>query len=114
MEKVKIEPIKVIGISVRTTNENNQAATDISQLWQQFLGNGLIEMIPNKVDASIYSIYTDYEGDYTKPYTTFLGCRVTDFSEIPEGLTGRSFKGGTYEHSPVRGDLMKGLVINHS
>mgnify|MGYP000996674423 CR=1 FL=1 len=113
MEKVKIEPIKVIVISVRTTNENNQAATDISQLWQQFLGNGLIEMIPNKVDAAIYSIYTDYEGDYTKPYTTFLGCRVTDFSEIPEGLTGRSFKGGTYEHSPVRGDLMKGLVIKH-
>jgi predicted DNA-binding transcriptional regulator YafY/predicted transcriptional regulator YdeE len=113
MEKVKIEPFKVIGIGIRTSNENNQAATDITQLWQRFMGTGLIEKIPNKVDATIYSFYTDYEGDYTKPYTTFLGCMVTDFSEIPEGLTGRSFKGGTYEKSSARGDLMKGLVINH-
>lgn len=113
MEKVKIEPFKVIGIGLRTTNENNQAATDITQLWQRFLGKGLIEKIPNKVDATIYSLYTDYEGDFTKPYTVFLGCRVTDFSEIPEGLSGRSFKGGTYEKSAARGDLMKGLVIKH-
>lgn len=113
MEKVKIEPFKVIGIGIRTTNKNNQAATDITQLWQRFLGQGLIEKIPNKVDATIYSIYTDYDGDYTLPYTTFLGCKVTDLSEIPEGLTGRSFKGGTYEKSSARGDLMKGLVIRH-
>jgi predicted DNA-binding transcriptional regulator YafY/predicted transcriptional regulator YdeE len=113
MEKVKIEPFKVIGIGTRTTNENNQAATDITQLWQRFIGAGLIEKIPNKVDAAIYAIYTDYDSDYTKPYTTFLGCRVTDFGEIPEGLTGRSFKGGTYEKSSARGDLMKGLVIRH-
>jgi predicted DNA-binding transcriptional regulator YafY/predicted transcriptional regulator YdeE len=113
MEKVKIEPFKVIGIGTQTTNENNQAATDITQLWQRFLGKGLIAKIPNKVDATIYSLYTDYEGDYTKPYTVFLGCRVTDFSEIPEGLSGRSFKGGTYEKSSARGDLMKGLVIKH-
>lgn len=113
MEKVKIEPFKVIGIGLRTTNENNQAATDITQLWQRFLGKGLIEKIPNKVDATIYSLYTDYEGDFTKPYTVFLGCMVTVFSEIPEGLTGRSFKGGTYEKSSARGDLMKGLVIRH-
>ena len=113
MEKVKIEPFKVIGIGVRTTNENNQAATDITQLWQRFIGNGLVGKIPNKVDGAIYALYTDYEGDYTKPYTTFLGCMVTDFSEIPEGLSGRSFNGGTYEKSSAKGDLMKGLVINH-
>lgn len=32
MDKVKIQPFKVIGISVRTTNENNQAAKDIGDL----------------------------------------------------------------------------------
>lgn len=32
MNKVKIEPFKVIGISGRTTNENNQAAKGIADL----------------------------------------------------------------------------------
>lgn len=33
MEKLTIESFKVIGISVRTTNKNNQVAKDIGDLW---------------------------------------------------------------------------------
>lgn len=113
MEKVKIEPFKVIGISIRTTNENNQAATDIAGLWQRFIRGALIEKISNKVDATIYSLYTDYEGDYTKPYTALLGCQVSHLSEIPEGMTGKSFEGGSYIKTSAKGDLLKSLVINH-
>ncbi len=33
MQKVNIEAFKVIGIAVRTSNQNGQSAQDIGQLW---------------------------------------------------------------------------------
>lgn len=112
MNKVKIEPFKVIGISVRTTNENNQAAKDIGDLWGKFMNDKILEAIPNKIDNTVYSIYTDYESDHTKPYTTILGCRVENLNDIPNGMIGKSFDGGNYLKLSAQGDLMKDLIIN--
>ena len=112
MNKVKIEPFKVIGISVRTTNENNQAAKDIADLWGTFMNDKILEAIPNKIDSTIYSIYTDYESDHTKPYTAILGCRVENLNDIPNGMIGKSFDGGSYVKLAAKGDLMQGLIVN--
>lgn len=112
MNQVKIEPFKVIGISVRTTNNNNQAAKDIANLWSKFMHDRYLEAIPNKIDNTVYSIYTDYESDHTKPYTTILGCSVENLNDIPNGMIGRSFNGGDYVKLSAKGDLMKGLIMN--
>nr|WP_315033872.1 GyrI-like domain-containing protein [uncultured Chryseobacterium sp.] len=112
MKNVKVEPFMIIGISVRTTNENNQAAKDIPALWEKLMGENIISRIPGKIDDTIYSIYTDYEKDHTKPYTTILGCRVENLDHIPEGLVGKSFEGGDYVKFTTKGDLAKDLVIN--
>lgn len=111
MNTIKIEPFKVIGISVRTTNENGQSATDIGELWNKFMSEGIIERIPNKIDNVILSIYTDYEGDYTKPYTTLLGCKVENLNKIPKGMIGKEFEGGSYSKFTAKGDLTKGAVF---
>ena len=60
------------------------------------MSEGIAEKIPNKIDQSILSIYTNYEGDHTQPYDTILGCKVSSLQEIPEGMVGQSFNGGTY------------------
>jgi len=112
MNNVKMEPFKVIGISVRTTNENNQAAKDIPVLWEKLMNEDILNRIPNKIDNTIYSIYTDYEKDHTKPYTTILGCKVENHDHIPEGMVGKSFDGGDYIKFTTKGDLAKDLVIN--
>lgn len=112
MNRVKVEPFLIIGISVRTTNENNQAANDIAGLWTKFMGENVLEEIPNKIDNTVYSIYTDYESDHTKPYTTLLGCKVTSLHSIPDGMIGKSFDGGNYVKLSAKGDLMKGLIVN--
>ena len=113
MQKIEIAPFQLIGIEIRTTNENNKAAEAIPKLWQRFMSEDIANKIPNKVSDDIYSLYTEYESDYTKPYTTVLGCRVNSLEEIPDGMVGKSFKGGTYLKSTVKGDLMKGVVIEH-
>lgn len=112
MNNVKIEPFKVIGISVRTTNENGQAGKDIPVLWEKMISENIVNSIPNKIDNTIYSIYTDYEKDHTKPYTTVFGCKVENLDNIPEGMVGYSFDGGEYLKFVPKGDLSKGLVIN--
>ena len=113
MQTVKIEPFKMIGIAIRTTNEGQKADKEIAELWQRFLGENIPDKIPNKVDYTIYSLYTEYEGDHTKPYTTILGCKVSNLDEVPEGMVGKSFDGGTYSKTTAKGDLMKGLIVNH-
>ena len=110
MKNVQLEAFNIIGISVRTTNENNQAGIDIGALWGRFMAEGVSAKIPNKIDESVYSIYTEYEGDYTQPYTTVLGCRVESLDDVPEGLEGFTFEGGNYGSLTAKGDLTKGLV----
>ena len=112
MQTVKIEPFKIIGISIRTTNENGQASQEIAKLWQRFMSENVISKIPNKIDNAVYSLYTEYESDHTKPYTTILGCKVENLDNVPNGMVGKSFDGGTYYKTTAKGDLMQGLVVN--
>lgn len=112
MHKVDIQPFHLIGIAVRTTNVNSQAAKDIQALWRQFLSEQILHKIPNKIDGTIYSLYTEYEGDHMKPYTAMIGCKVSELSKIPDGMVGKSFDGGTYVKFTARGDLQKGLIVN--
>ncbi|WP_192348459.1 GyrI-like domain-containing protein [Algoriphagus sp. Y33] len=113
MRKVKIKPFQLVGIAIRTTNEGQKADREIAELWQRFMGEGILEKIPNKIDYTIYSLYTEYEGDHTKPYTAILGCKVENLDEIPEGMLGKSFDGGTYIKTSAKGDLGKGLIVTH-
>jgi len=110
MLTIKIEPFMVIGIVVRTTNENGQSAKDIGELWGRFMSEGIVEKIPNKIDATVLSIYNNYQGDHSQPYDTILGCKVSSLENIPEGMIGHSFDGGTYVKFVSKGDLTKGVV----
>lgn len=109
MEVVEFD---VIGISVRTTNENGQCGIDIPALWKRFFAENVMEKIPNKVDSSIYSVYTDYESDFTKPYTTILCCKVKNLNTIPKGMIGRRIGGGKFSKFTASGDLNQGVVFS--
>jgi len=112
MKKVNIAPFQLIGISVKTINENGQAANEIAEMWGKFLHENLLDAIPNKIDNTVYSLYTDYEGDHTQPYTVMLGCRVKHLHDIPEGMVGKAFDGGNYVKTTAKGDLTNGLIVN--
>lgn len=112
MVKVKLAAFNIIGIAVRTTNENGKAAKDIPALWEQFMNENVLSKIPNKIDNTVYSLYTNYESDHTQPYTTIIGCKVENLDAVPEGMVGQSFDGGDYLKMTVRGNLAEDLVIN--
>lgn len=112
MKTTTIEQFYIIGITIRTTNENGQSGTDIPFLWHTFMTENIAAQIPNKVDDAVYSVYTDYELDHTKPYTTLLGCRVSSLDQIPEGLTGKTIEGGKYATITAKGNLNDNIVFS--
>ena len=58
----------------------------MGKLWEQFYTQNIPNQIPHKVGLEIYSIYTDYEADYTGKYTCIIGQKVNSLDTIPDGL----------------------------
>lgn len=112
MEKQILKSFFIVGLSVRTSNENGQAATDIPALWDRFSTENIGAQIKGKLSEEVYSVYTEYEGDYTKPYTTIIGYRVENLDHIPEEMDGIQIDGGEFVKFTVKGNLHEGVVYN--
>ena len=110
MKEIRIQPFYIAGLSVRTTNENNQMMTDIPALWQRFISENIASQLSSKLSSDVYCIYTNYESDHTKPYTVHLGCRVSDAFVPSDGLTTLYYEGGKYRRFAAKGDLQQGAV----
>jgi predicted transcriptional regulator YdeE len=102
---VDIDAFNIIGIPVKTTNENGQAMQDLGQLWSRFYGDSIIGQIPGRISDEVYSVYTDYESDYTGAYTTIIGCRVRSLADIPDGMAGKEIEGGKYVRFTCKGKM---------
>jgi predicted transcriptional regulator YdeE len=101
----ELPPFYIIGISVRTTNQNNQSQKDIGELWGRFMNDKIADKIPNKESNDIYCMYTDYESDYKGPYTTILGCKVSSLANIPVGFVGKVIPATKYQVYTSTGKL---------
>lgn len=112
MQQVTKPAFHLIGISIRTSNEAAKSYGDIAKLWERFVSEDVMKMIPNKVDSEVLSVYTNFESDHTQPYDTVLGCRVSSLETIPEGMQGYSFPETTYSQFIVKGDLTQGAVYD--
>lgn len=108
-KSVKIEPFLVIGIALRTNYDN--AAKEIPSHWERFYKEGIGDKIPNVIDNRVIALYTDYEGDFTDPYTLIVGKKVSSIDEVPEGMISKSIPKGSYAQftsaGKIPGCLMK-------
>lgn len=111
-EKQTLKSFSVIGITVRTSNAEGKAAVDIPGLWDKFWKSDVATQLPERLNNDIYSIYTEYDGDYTRPYTTLIGYRVQNLDHVPEGFTGIVIREGTYLKHTAKGKLSDGIVFN--
>ncbi|MES2656685.1 MAG: effector binding domain-containing protein [Bacteroidota bacterium] len=109
---MQIDTFNIIGIAVRTTNENGQSSKDIPALWNTFMAEGILAKIPNRISDDIYCMYTEYEKDHTKPYTTIIGCKVADLTNVPTGMVGKTIETAQYAIHTIQGNIMEGIVYN--
>lgn len=105
-----IPAFHVIGISIRTTNANGQSAIDIENLWNKFWNEKIQEQIPNKIDDEFYAVYTDYETDFTGPYTTIIGSAVSSLNNIPEGFVGMTIGAANYQKFISKGKMPEAVL----
>lgn len=97
-----------IGLELRTNNEECSLAMPAHK--DRFFKEDILSKIPNKMNESILALYTDYEGDYTKPYSWILGCEVSGLEEVPEGLVGRVIPESKYAVFTTKGEFPQGLI----
>lgn len=92
---VEMDAFTLIGIEARTSNSNSGRAV-ISEQWERFFKGGISDRIPNKQDASIYALYTDYASNRDGEYSLVIGARASDAALAPAGMVKKSVPKGKY------------------
>ena len=94
---VQQEAFTVIGIAVRTNNAGEMTPEGvIGKQWARFVQEGLLEKIPNRADANIVALITDYASDKDGEYTQVIGARVTRADHVPAGMVVKQVAAGRY------------------
>ncbi len=102
-----LEGFKLAGIALptKTTNENGQSAIDCGNLWQQFEKEDYKQRIPGRINNEILAVYYNYEGDYTQPFSYFIGCKITEDTVVSEGLKTLTIEAGNYKKITAKGKM---------
>ena len=109
-EIVELGEKVVTGIRIKTTNQDGKAMQDIGTSWQRLFANGIYEKIQNKVNKKTIGLYTEYEGDYTKPYIFIAGAEVSQKAESNEEIVSKVIPKGKYARFIITGDVQKSVV----
>jgi predicted transcriptional regulator YdeE len=99
MEPTVVEhpEFSVIGIQVRTSNAKEVTGGGaIPKQWEKFFKEGIADKIPNKVDSTIYAVYTNYASDYNGEYDFIIGMKVSTVSDVPPGMVAKKVPKGRY------------------
>ena len=97
-----------IGFELKTNNEECSLAMPAHK--DRFFNENIVSKIPNKTNGNILALYTDYEGDYTKPYSWILGCEVSTLDQVPAGLVGKIIPESMYAIFTTQGEFPQGLI----
>ena len=107
-EIVELEEKVVVGIKVKTTNQEGKSIQDIGLTWQK-LFTGVYEKIQNKLNNKTIGLYTEYEGDYTKPYTFIAGAESNKSIEDNEEIVSTIIPKGKYAKFIITGDVQNSV-----
>jgi predicted transcriptional regulator YdeE len=109
---VQQEEFTVVGIAVRTSNaEQMTEARPIGKQWERLFREGVLAAIPNKADANIVALYTEYASDKDGAYTYVLGARVTKVESVPAGMVAKKVQAGRFAvFTSERGPVQKVVV----
>ena len=110
-EIVNLDEKHIVGLIKNTTNEEEKSIKDIGSLWSNFFNNDYYSKICGKVNKKTIGLYTDYEGDFTKPFN-FLTCvEVNSESIVQYPLVYKRIPAGKYAKFIIKGDIQKSVAL---
>lgn len=98
-------PIHIIGLELRTSNDNGRSLTEIPPFWERFMAENRISQIPSPLSADLYAVYTHFENEgknNTGLYSMIIGCAVSSDTLPPDGFTKVTIPPGNYRVFPVK------------
>ena len=107
MATTPVKEIYLVGLSLKekTSNAHGQSSIDCKNLWHQFEDGNYAAGITGKLGDEIYGVYHHYEGDSSRPFSYFIGCRVKKDAPLPPGLERMLIPAGKYEKISVKGKM---------
>lgn len=104
-EIVELEEKVVSGIEIKTTNQDKKCIQDIEKTWQKLFSEGIYEKLQNKLNDKTIGLYTEYERDYTKPYTFIAGAETRQNVESNDEIVSKIIPKGKYAKFVITGDV---------
>ena len=107
IQKVKIISKQVIGLQVRTTNEEeiNQSRQKIVGLWKRFYS----EVLPTLGEGgTVYGIYHNYESNKEGAFDVLVGADL--LKEVTQEMKSVEILEGKYLKFPVKGELPEAII----
>ncbi len=104
-----IPAFSVVGLSA-VISGNEKASEEINELWQSFFGKSIGQDVSNRVDDVIYAVYSDYEGDHTKPYRLTIGYKIKGDPQMKGHLHHVEIKEAEYAMMSAAGEQPKALI----
>lgn len=99
----------IAGVSVVTDNE--KGTDDINALWERFFESHVGQALEaQKEDDVIYAVYSDYEGDHTKPYRYTIGYKLKNTDGIPAELQSIQVEEAEYAMLSAQGPQPQALI----
>lgn len=100
---VDVKEKNVEGVLVRTENKDGKGIRDIGELWKEFFEQGKLGLIHGRTNENMIGLYTDYDGDFTQPYSYVAGCEVN--GEGQAVFNRKKIAKGKYAKFVAKGDL---------
>jgi predicted transcriptional regulator YdeE len=107
--------IKLVGLSVRTNNQNemNPQTAKIGELAGRYWGQQCAAHIADRKNPGItLSVYTDYASNEHGDYTYFVGEEVTSFDNVSDHFQTLTIPAAQYQKFTTPAGKMPEVVIN--
>lgn len=108
-EIVELKEKVVAGIKIKTTNQDEKSVQDIAIAWQKLFADGIYDRIENKVNHKTIGLYTEYEGDFTKPYVFIAGAEVSEKADANKEIISKTIPEGKYARFIITGDVQNSV-----
>ncbi len=108
-EVVELAEKKMVGLTARTKNSDENMTMIIGSLWKDFYGQ-VYAAVENKVNSKTICTYSDYESDCNSEYSASVGCEVSNTQDIPKGAVIRTIPAGKYAKFIVRGNMQQACL----
>lgn len=108
-EVVNLKEKKVVGVTARTKNCDDNMTEIIGSLWQNLYEGGVYNTIKNKSNDKAIGIYSDYESDVNSEYSVTVGCEVSDAENMGEDTIVKVIPAGKYAKFIVHGQVQQAV-----